>query len=80
MLKSKDNKMQDFQFTAPDFSGGPVKFLGQVRSELKKVVWPNKKEVIRMTTTVIIVSLMVSLYIGALDYGFTKIMEVMIRK
>jgi preprotein translocase subunit SecE len=72
--------MQDFSFTAPDFSGGPVQFLRQVRDELKKVVWPDKKQLVKLTTTVIIVSLAVGLYIGLLDLGFTKVMEIFIRK
>lgn len=71
--------MQEFQFTAPDFSGGPIKFLSQVREELKKVTWPTRKKVIQMSGTVIFVSLVVGLYIGGLDYVFAKLMEYIIK-
>ena len=72
--------MKEADFTTPDFSGGPVKFLKEVRSELKKVIWPSRKAVIRMTTTVIVVSFLVGIYIGALDYSFTKLMEAIVKK
>ena len=72
--------MKEIPFTAPDFSGGPVKFLVQVREELKKVIWPTRKELIRMTITVIAVSLLVGVYIGLLDYGFAKLVELVIKR
>ncbi len=72
--------MQEFQFTAPDFSGGPIKFLSSVREELKKVIWPTRKEVIRMTGMVLAVSIAVGVYIGGLDYAFTQLMQLIIKK
>jgi len=58
---------------------GVVKFLKEVESELKKVRWPTKKETMKLTTVVIFITLLISLYIGALDYAFAKIMEVLIK-
>ncbi|MBU1085868.1 MAG: preprotein translocase subunit SecE [Candidatus Beckwithbacteria bacterium] len=40
--------------------------------ELKKVVWPTKKQVIKMTGVVIAVSLITGIFIGLLDLLFTK--------
>lgn len=71
--------MEDFQFTAPDFSGGPAKFIKDVRSELNKVIWPTKQQVIKMTLMVIAVSLAVGAYIGGLDWSFTKLMEIVLQ-
>jgi len=56
-----------------------VKFLKEVQSELKKVRWPNKKELVKLTTVVIIVTIIVSIYIGGLDFIFAKLMEILIR-
>ena len=72
--------MSDISFTAPDFSGGPMQFLSQARSELKKVIWPTRQELLKLTAIVLVVSLIVGIYIGALDYGFTKITALVIRK
>lgn len=57
----------------------PVKFLKEVRSELKRVTWPTRQEAVRLTSVVILVSILVGIYIGALDYLFTKIMELLLK-
>lgn len=50
----------------------PVTFIKEIHQELKQVVWPKKEEVIKLTTIVIVVSIIVGLYIGGLDFAFTK--------
>ena len=57
----------------------PVIFLKEVNEELKKVVWPTRPEVIRLTTVVILVSLIVGIYLGALDLIFTKLLALFIK-
>lgn len=42
------------------------------RSEMKHVKWPTKKQVIAYTTAVVILSIFVAAYIGALDALFAK--------
>jgi preprotein translocase subunit SecE len=56
----------------------PLKFLNEVRSELRRVVWPTRQEAIRLTTVVVIVSTLVGVYIGALDYILTKVMALFV--
>ncbi len=58
----------------------PITFLKEVRVELTKVTWPTKKEVIRLTTIVIIISVAVGAYVGVLDLIFTKLIELAIKK
>jgi preprotein translocase subunit SecE len=55
-----------------------IKFIGQVRDELKKVTWPTRTEVIRLTSIVLIVSFIVGAYLGAVDTLFTKLLEYLI--
>lgn len=58
----------------------PLSFLKEVRAELAKVIWPTKTEAIRLTAVVIGVSVGVGLYIGLLDYLFTNIFSIIIKK
>lgn len=57
----------------------PLAFLSQTREELKKVTWPNTNEVVRLTFVVVAVSLMVGMFIGALDFVFAKIVELLVK-
>ncbi len=57
----------------------PTAFLRETRDELKKVVWPSRQDVIRLTFVVITVSLIVGLFLGGLDFVFTKILETVIK-
>jgi len=56
----------------------PKQFLLEVRSELGKVIWPTRREAIRLTGTVIGVSVAVGIFIGALDFIFTKLMGLLL--
>jgi len=47
--------------------GKVVKFLKEVKAELKKVTWPTKRELIGSTIVTIVVTLIVSVFIGAVD-------------
>ncbi|MEK7450309.1 MAG: preprotein translocase subunit SecE [Patescibacteria group bacterium] len=57
----------------------PIAFLKETQDELRKVVWPTKDEVIRLTGVVILVSLIVGLFLGGADFVFTKLMEIFIK-
>jgi len=50
-------------------------YLKEVKNELVKVVWPSRRDTVKMTLIVIVFSLMVSLFLGAIDYGLTKGLE-----
>lgn len=66
-------------FCIEKMASKPISFLKEVRDELKKVVWPTKDEVIRLTSIVILVSLLVGFFLGGLDYVFTTLMTLIIR-
>ena len=45
-------------------------FFEEVRTELKKVSWPKKHELIRSTSVVIVMILITAVIVGLLDYIF----------
>jgi preprotein translocase subunit SecE len=47
-------------------------YLKDVQIEMKKVVWPKRQEVIRLTVIVFLISGIVAAYVGVLDYILTK--------
>ena len=51
-----------------------VKFLREVKLELKKVSWPTRKEISGSTGVVIMSVMIVALYLGVLDSILQQIM------
>ena len=56
-------------------SGSRFRFIGETISELKKVVWLTRREAAYLTALVIIVAGVVGIILGALDYGFTRLVD-----
>jgi preprotein translocase subunit SecE len=57
-----------------------VNYLKDVQIEMKKVVWPKRQEVIRLTFVVFIISGIVAAYVGVLDYVLTKSLQFLVSK
>ena len=45
----------------------PVSFFGGVKAEFKKVIWPDKMEIVKQTITVSVVSIVLGLLIALID-------------
>ena len=58
----------------------PTVFIKQVTDELKKVAWPTRAEITRLTISVIIISAAVGIFLSGVDLLLTKVMEVAINK
>ena len=54
-----------------------LKFIREARQELKKVNWPSRKELIESTKVVIISSLLMILFIGLVDYIYSKLIKLL---
>ncbi|MBU1289826.1 preprotein translocase subunit SecE [Patescibacteria group bacterium] len=52
-----------------------AEFLSEVRLELKKVTWPTRQETIKYTTAVIVFSLVLSAFLGGLDFLFSWLLN-----
>ena len=53
-----------------------VQFLREVKIELKKVVWPSRKQTIGSTVVVLILVMIISLFLGVVDLGLSSIIRV----
>ena len=54
-------------------------FLSEVRNELKRVTWPNRKEVYATTVVVILVSTFFGLYLAGVDVVLGSIVQAIFR-
>ena len=56
--------------------GGPrFKFIREAINELKKVVWLSRREAMYLTLLVIIVAGTIGIILGAIDFGFTRLVD-----
>jgi len=58
----------------------PVTFGKEALDELKKVTWPTKPEVIRLTIAVIAVSVFVAIFLGAIDIFFERLVKAIVTR
>lgn len=54
-----------------------ARFFKDMRSEAKKIVWPNKKQVLNNTVVVLIVMAVCSIVIWPLDWLLLRLFELM---
>ncbi len=50
-------------------------FLGEVWSELKKVHWPTRKETYAATIAVVVITLLVAVFLGVVDYAVSHVVR-----
>jgi preprotein translocase subunit SecE len=54
-------------------------FFKEVKVEIKKVVYPTREELIGSTWVVIITVLVISLFLGIVDMGLSKLVKVTLK-
>lgn len=64
----------------PSSGGGGLlswrpQFIVDIITELRKVVWPERGDVVHLTIVVVIVTLLIGAVLGAIDIGFGWIID-----
>jgi preprotein translocase subunit SecE len=54
-------------------------FFREVLLEFKRVTWPSRVELVNSTTVVIVVTVVLAFFLGAVDIGLTKVVERILR-
>ena len=55
-----------------------INYIKDAKRELSKVTWLTRKEVVHHTSIVIGISLGTAVFLGALDFGFNKVLQYLI--
>ncbi len=63
----------------PSSGGGLLswrpQFIVDIITELRKVVWPERGDVVHLTIVVVIVTILIGAFLGAIDIGFGWIID-----
>lgn len=85
-MASKKGKgtIQGQEAAQPSSSGLMLKlheareFFEQSKAEMKKVVWPSRKETVATSVAVVVFTVVASLFLGLVDFGLTKLLSVIL--
>ncbi len=53
-------------------------FLKEVKIELKKVVWPTRKDTLASTSVVLIIVMIIAFFLGLVDLGLSRIIRLIL--
>jgi len=56
-----------------------AKFVTEVRTELKKVSWPTRDELVSSTAVVLVSVAILSVFVGFCDLVFSRVINMLIR-
>ncbi len=59
-------------------SSSRFRFIGEIIAELKKVVWLTRREAAYLTVLVLIVAITAGIVLGVFDYGFSRLIELIL--
>ncbi len=63
----------------PKFFSRVARFFKDLKGEIKRVVWPSKKQVINNTLVVIAFVIIAAIFIGLLDGGLAFLMDLFLK-
>ena len=55
-----------------------VQFVSQAKAELKKVVWPTRKQTLASTGVVMVIVAVMALYLGIIDLILAKLVKLIL--
>jgi preprotein translocase subunit SecE len=77
---SKNKQVATDRSAAKSFSLSRAKeFTAEVKSEFKKIVWPDKKVTMGSTGVVLVLVFVISVYLGAVDLFIGKLVSYILR-
>jgi preprotein translocase subunit SecE len=56
-----------------------IQFLREVKVELKKVVWPTRKQTVGSTIVVLILVMIIALFLGLIDMGLSSLVRIVLK-
>ncbi|NOR25200.1 MAG: preprotein translocase subunit SecE [Desulforhopalus sp.] len=65
--KSKKNKAVKTDGPSPFSPAQIKKFIEEVKVEFLKIVWPDKKMTLGLTGVVVVLTIVISIYLGSVD-------------
>jgi len=59
---------------------GAKQFLREVKTELKKVTWPSRKDTLSGTAVVLVAVFIIALFLGIVDSGLSNLIKELLKR
>ena len=59
---------------------GAKQFLREVKTELKKVTWPSRKDTLSGTGVVLVAIFIIALFLGIVDSGLSNLIKALLKQ
>ncbi len=78
---AEDKAKANAKAAVPTSSSGfnPITFMGEVNTEMKKVSWPNRRELVSYTLVVGLATFIVCVLVWACDAFFARLFELLLK-
>ena len=77
MLLAEWNKME---FSIKEKFEVAKQFLREVKTELKKVTWPSRKDTLSGTAVVLVAVFIIALFLGIVDSGLSNLIKELLKR
>ncbi|MGB9629289.1 MAG: preprotein translocase subunit SecE [Thermodesulfobacteriota bacterium] len=57
-----------------------IQFLREVRTELKKVTWPSRRDTLAGTAVVLIAVFIIAIFLGIVDSGLSSLIRELLKR
>ena len=59
---------------------GAIQFLREVKTELKKVTWPSRKDTLSGTLVVLVAVFIIAIFLGIVDSGLSNLIKELLKR
>ena len=59
---------------------GAIQFLREVKTELKKVTWPSRRDTVAATAVVLVAVFIIAVFLGIVDSGLSAVIRELLKK
>jgi len=68
------------EFSVKQKFDASIQFLREVRTELKKVTWPSRKDTLSGTVVVLVAVIIIAIFLGIVDSGLSSLVKQLLRR
>ena len=73
-------KAGSMEFSIKEKFEAAKQFLREVRTELKKVTWPSRKDTLSGTLVVLVAVFIIAIFLGVVDSGLSNLIKALLKR